>query len=200
MDVCGMRGSVMAFHYVERRFVTLNLVRTTDSVKAGKRKNGLLRWLAMRTACAVAVAAVLGLPPVQSAGPLDLGVHDPRLTRLFTPPAAPPGIYQVFRSPRPIADLAAAFRALDPAPVAGAWRVAPLGPADAFGTTGAYDAPMLARLYVGALPRVARGSLRTAEGLVAYTLIAPWPDADLKALQPGTMVIVFHVTALTGLR
>ena len=161
----------------------------------------LLRWRAMRTAWALGLAAALLVgPAVQSARRVDLGVPDPRLTRLFTPSAAPPGIYQVFRSSQSIVTLAAALRALDPAPVGDAWRVGPLGPADAFGTTGPYDAPKLARLYLGAVPRVARGALHAEDGLVAYTLIAPWPDADLQALQPGTMVIVFHVTALTGLR
>jgi hypothetical protein len=106
----------------------------------------------------------------------------------------------VFRSTRPIAELAAELRVRDPSPVGDAWKVSPLAPVDAFGTVGPYDAPKLARLYMGTRPRVARGSLRTGDGLVAYTLVAPWPDPDLTALQPGTMVIVFHVTALTGLR
>jgi hypothetical protein len=143
------------------------------------------------------IAALVGSAEAGPAPP-RIGTYDPRLTRLFTPPAAPPGIYEVFRSERRIADLAAELRALDPAPVGDAWNVAPLSPVDAFGTTGPYDAPKLARLYMGSRPQVARGSLRTSEGLVAYTLIAPWPDADLTALQPGTMVIVFRVTALTG--
>ena len=155
----------------------------------------------MRTAWALGVTAALVVgSAVQGAARVDLGVADPRLTRLFTPPAAPPGIYQVFRSSQSIAALAAALRAMDPSPVADAWRVGPVGPADAFGTAGPYDAPKLARLYLGTVPRVARGALRNGDGLVSYTLIAPWPDADLQALQPGTMVIVFHVTALTGLR
>jgi len=148
---------------------------------------------------ALLVVALAGNAHAGPAAP-DIGTYDARLTRLFTPAAAPPGIYQVFCSPRPIAELSAALRALDPSPVGDAWRVSPLGPVDAFGTVGPYDAPKLARLYMGSRPQVARGSLRTAEGLVAYTLIAPWPDADLAALQPGTMVIVFRVTALTGLK
>jgi hypothetical protein len=155
----------------------------------------------MRIVCGVAlvVAAQAGTAQPGPAAP-DVGTYDARLTHLFTPAAAPAGIYQVFRSTRSIAELSSALRALDPSPVANAWRVAPLAPVDAFGTVGAYDAPKLARLYMGSRPEVARGSLRTADGLVAYTLIAPWPDADLTALQPGTMVIVFRVTALTGLR
>lgn len=130
----------------------------------------------------------------------DLGVRDAALTRLFTPSSAPPGTYEVYRSPRAIAALAADLRARDPDPVEDAWKVAPLGPADAFGSNGLYDGPRLARLYVGTVPLVARGSLQATEGLLGYTLIAPWPDATLTSLRPGTMVIVVHVTALTGMR
>jgi len=114
--------------------------------------------------------------------------------------AAPRGTFEVYRSPRDIHALAAELAALDPAPSPGAWKVGPLGPGDAFGSAGPYDAPRLARLYVGTLQRVARGSLRRPEGVVGYTLIAPWPDASLSSLQPGTMVIVVHVTALTGMQ
>lgn len=152
------------------------------------------------TAVAVACCAIVGGAGYAAGGPPDLGVRDERLARLFVPVAAPAGTYEVFRSPRRMADLVAELRALDPAPVADAWKIAPLGPGDAFGSAGPYDAPKVARLYVGSAPLVARGSLRTADGVVAYTLIAPWPDPDLSTLHPGTMTIVVHVTALTGFR
>jgi hypothetical protein len=156
-------------------------------------------------AFALAAAAVLCVWAPASAwraggGLPDLGVRDPRLTRLFTPSAAPAGTYEVFRSPRPIAAVAAELRSLDPAPRADAWRIAPLGPGDALGSSAPYDASKVARLYLADAPMVARGSLRTPEGVVGFTLISPWPDADLASLQPGTMTIVVHVTTLTGLR
>jgi hypothetical protein len=134
------------------------------------------------------------------ASSLDLGTPDERLRHLFTPWAAPAATYEVFRSARPIAALAAELRARDPAPRADAWAVRPLAPLDAFGSSAPYDASRLARLYVEGPPLVARGSLRTADGVVGYTLISPWPDADLASLQPGTLVVVVHVTRLTGLR
>lgn len=152
------------------------------------------------SALAVAGLAWAGAPARVAAGPPDIGVSDARLARLFVPLAAPAGTYEVFRSPRPITELVAEFRALDPAPVADAWKTSPLGPGDAFGSSGPYDLPKLARLYGGTRPLVARGSLRTEAGVVGYTLISPWPDPELSALQPGTMTIVVHVTALTGLR
>jgi len=161
---------------------------------------------AMRVVALAAVAvALMGLAGGGTQGRAadphpDLGVRDERLARLFTPAAAPRGTYEVFRSPRPIEVLVAELRALDPSPVADAWKIGRLGPGDAFGSAGAYDAPKLARLYVESSPLVARGSLRSAEGVVGYTLIAPWPDAALATLQPGTMTIVVHVTALTGFR
>jgi len=160
-----------------------------------------MRWWGQELVAGTAVGLAICVAGVATASPgPDLGVKDGQLTRLFTPLAAPRGTYEVYRSPRPIAVLAAELRALDAAPVADAWKVAPLGPADAFGSGGPYDAPKLARRYLGTVPLVARGSLRTPEGLVGYTLIAPWPDPTLERLQSGTMVIVVHVTTLTGMR
>ena len=42
-------------------------------------------------------------------------------------------------------------------------------------------------------PFVARGSLVRDSRRLAYTLISPYPDATLTRLEPGTLVIVFHV-------
>jgi hypothetical protein len=154
----------------------------------------------------IAIVVLAAIPPRFGGSPAaspalpDLGIRDPALTRLFTPMAAPEGTYEVFRSTRPILHLAAELRALDPAPRADAWKVAPLGPGDALGSSAPYDAAKVARLYVGTVPSVARGSLRTDEGVVGYTLVSPWPDANLASLQPGTMTIVVHVTRLTGRR
>lgn len=167
------------------------------------RYNPRARMAAGVPAALVAAIAILGgaatvRPP--AIAEVELGVEDAALTRLFTPPAAPPGVYRVYRSPRPIVELAAVLRALDPEPVEDAWKVGPLAPVDAFGSNAPYDAPRLARLYVGTMPLVARGSLATRQGRIAYTLIAPFPDPALTTLQPGTMIIVCHVTALTGWR
>jgi hypothetical protein len=156
------------------------------------------RVLGLVTATLVATGVTQG--GQQGLGPIDIGTRDAALTRLFVPPSAPAGAYEVFRSPRAIAVIAAELRARDPDPLEDAWRPVRTGPADAFGSNGLYDPMRLARLYVGTVPLVARGSLRTPEGVVGYTLIAPWPDSTFTTLQPGTMVIVVHVTALTGMR
>lgn len=123
-----------------------------------------------------------------------LGRRSPQLERLFTPPAAPQGTYEVYESSTPIADLAATLRARDPSPRPGAWELRNTGAGDAFGAEGAYDRARLALLLEGRSITTVRGSLRETDGSVtAYTLLSPYPDAELSALRAGTMTIVFHV-------
>jgi hypothetical protein len=134
-----------------------------------------------------------------AADPIPLeGVRaDSDLAWLFAPAVAPPGAYDVFRSSRPIAELAAELRRHDPAPRADAWRVLRSDPATAFGTEGRYDRGRLARLFVGRQVLVARGALGSDEELSSYTLVTPVPDRALSMLQNDTMVIVTHVARLT---
>ena len=145
---------------------------------------------------ALALVAVLawsaigfGQPPPADAVTRTLGRNDDGLRRLFTPATFPPGTFTVHRSDERIERLAARLRALDPAPVAGAWRVDGAGVFDAFGAEGPYDKPRLARLFGGSSPSVARGTLVTATGRLAFTLLSPCPDQSLSSLRPGTMVI-----------
>ena len=135
------------------------------------------------------VAAALGL----AGGPPAPGVADATLTRLFTPVGAPSGQYVVSRVDRPIAEVAAELKALDPQPATGAWE--PLRPEahDAFGYDGPYDRSRLARLFRGRRVTLVRGSLKDAGQRVAYTLISPYPSPALDAIVDGTMVIRFHV-------
>jgi hypothetical protein len=130
-------------------------------------------------------------PPATPAG----GEYDPVLTRLFTPGDAPAGAYEVWRSDESIEMMAERLRNLDPAPLADAWKVQRGEPGTVF-TEGSYDRGRLARLYVGQRLSVARGALATPAGVVAFTLVSPWPDAMLRALQPGTLVIVVRVAVL----
>lgn len=140
-------------------------------------------------ACALAWAA----PDAQPIQP-PLGTRSPRLERLFTPPAAPAGLYEVYERNVPIEELAAAFRRLDVRPRTGAWEPKRLGAGDAFGAEGAYDRARLALLLGGGRITTVRGSLHSPDGSVtAYTLLSPYPDAALTRLQTGTMTIVFHV-------
>ena len=122
--------------------------------------------------------------------PSEVGPPDDTLRLLFTPASFPAGTFSVHRSAEPIGRLAGLFKAADPAPAEGAWRVEHAGVFDAFGAEGPYDKPRLALLFGGASPSVARGSFATATGRLALTLISPYPNASLDSLREGTMVIV----------
>jgi hypothetical protein len=156
-----------------------------------------MMWI-RRIGVAVVMVSCL-TAPASAANPVPLNglTRDPELARLFTPAAAPAGAYDIFRSTRAIAELAAELRRQDPSPRADAWRVLRGDPVTAFGSEGRYDRARLARLFVGRQLRVARGALIVNGELSSYTLITPIPDPTLTALQDATMVIVTHVGRLT---
>ena len=79
-------------------------------------------------------------------------------------------------------------------PTPGAWQARPEAPPDAFGTAGAYNRWQVLRLYGSRQPRVARGA-RMDRGRVveAWTLISPYPSADLGTLHPGTMRLILNI-------
>ena len=147
-------------------------------------------WPAALVIVAIGVAA----PPLRSwTPPTRLGTLDPALTRLFTPRAVPDGTYAAYRSTRTLADIAGSLRVQDRSPAPGAWLPVRQEAMDAFGNAGRFDRFRLAELFRGLRPLVARGSLVRDGHRAAYTLISPYPDATLSRLEPGTMVIVFHV-------
>ena len=86
--------------------------------------------------------------------------------------------------------------AADPAAVEtpGAWQPRNELPQDALGTAGAYNRWLVTRLYGSRQPRVARGA-RMDRGRVveAWTLISPYPSADLRTLHPGTMRLILRI-------
>ena len=133
------------------------------------------------------------LSPPMPCGVVDLGQPRAELARIFTPLTAPADAYAVTTTSRQIADLAAALKACDPAPVEGAWQVTRLEAHDAFGQAGIYDRLRLAQLFGGRRLDVVRGSLARDGARDGYTLISPYPDASLTAVNPGTLVIVLHV-------
>jgi hypothetical protein len=82
----------------------------------------------------------------------------------------------------------------------GAWMPRRVPPLDAFGTSGAYDRTLLARLYGGRRPIVARGPMRTAgraesapDAIESWTLVSPYPDPSLRRLRDGTLRIVLRL-------
>lgn len=128
---------------------------------------------------------------------LDLGVADDALRRLFTPLSAPPGTYTVLRSPRPVGELNAALKRLDPAPSPGAWEPQRLEIGGAFGQAGVYDRARLGRLFNGKRVTVVRGSLVVEGRRRAYTLVSPYPNPTLTEVVDGTMAIVIDLGPAT---
>ena len=134
----------------------------------------------------------------------------PATTAVGTPArwSATPEYLDLFVAPnhRQSYDIAVTSRSLDEAiaevvadqnaaQTPGAWQPRGESPRDAFGTAGAYNSWLLARLYGGMAPRVARGA-RLDRGRVveAWTLISPYPSADLRTLHPGTMRLILTVS------
>ena len=119
----------------------------------------------------------------------------PPHARLFAPPEHRQR-YRAFISRRPLDELLAGLAALPAEAPPGAWDAETLPPLDAFGTSGTYERFALVRLYTRTPVRVARGPRASQTGLETWTLISPYPDARLAALEPGTLLLVFDVPPL----
>jgi hypothetical protein len=76
----------------------------------------------------------------------------------------------------------------------GAWQPRPMLALDAFGLAGRYDRSGMARVYGARQPHVARGA-RSEDGRVveSWTLISPYPDAALRRLSEGTLLVVLRL-------
>jgi hypothetical protein len=107
---------------------------------------------------------------------------DAALTRRFTPPLPPLGSYEACTTPEPLA-------AVPPAQ----WRMQPLHPWDAFAGASERDRALLVRLFRGRPAWVARGWSASAAAWAALTLISPYPDAALRTLVDGTLIIIHRV-------
>jgi len=138
------------------------------------------------------IALTLGMALVASAAVQwrDAPAH----AALFVP-ANQRDSYSVALTPAGLEDVLAGLDAdqtLVRAP--GAWHPREESAPDAFGTAGPYNRWLLARLYGSRLARVVRGA-RAERGRVveAWTLISPYPSADLRTLHPGTMRLILKV-------
>ena len=129
-----------------------------------------------------AAAAAL-LPPVFALG-LQAGAPacDPELVALWTPRHPQLGRYEVCTTSRALSEIA------DPS-----WKVEAMAPLDAFGDAGAFNKAALARLYGGRRPTVAHGWVEENGRFVSITLVSPYPDRQLRTLEPGTLVIRYFV-------
>jgi hypothetical protein len=130
-----------------------------------------------RAATAALVPPLLALA-VQTNEP----VCDPALAALWTPAHPQLGRYEVCTSPRALAEIADA-----------GWKVEATPPLDAFGDAGSFSRAAVARLYGGIWPSVARGWIEENGRFVSITLVSPYPDRNLGALEPGTLIIRYFV-------
>jgi hypothetical protein len=126
--------------------------------------------------------AFAGLAIGQTVHPLGPLQCDPALTALFTPRRPQLGRYEACTSEQPLSRL-----------VRDGWIVDTVGPLDALGRAGRYNRARVARLYGGQRATVARGSVQHDRGFEAITLITPYPNRDLTALETGTLVIRYFV-------
>jgi hypothetical protein len=108
---------------------------------------------------------------------------DPILAELFTPARPHLGRYEACVTDEPIARARQA-----------GWQYGPpeqLEALDAFGSAGAYNRAALAQLYRGRRVEVVRGWRRDGARFESVTLLSPYPDASLRTLHEGTLVITF---------
>jgi hypothetical protein len=110
---------------------------------------------------------------------------------LFTPPHPQLGHYEVFTTSEPLPRAMEEEKQTEPE--ATSWNVESAAPLDAFGSAGDYDRAALARLFGGRPASVARGTIQQDGRFVALTLISPYPDPDMRRLNPGTLIIRFTI-------
>ena len=103
--------------------------------------------------------------------------------------------YSISVTEAPLVDVLALITA-DRSAVAtpGAWQPRNESAQDAFGTAGLYNRWLAAGLYGSRQPRVARGARMDRGRIIeAWTLVSPYPSADLATLHPGTMRLILKV-------
>ena len=138
-------------------------------------------WLCAGVKRAAVVAALL--PPAIALGAQGSDQRcDAELAVLWTPRHPQLGRYEVCTTSRSLAEVA------DPS-----WMVETVAPLDAFGGAGSFNKAAVARLYGGRRPTVAHGWLAENGRFVSITLVSPYPDRALRALEPGTLIIRYFV-------
>jgi hypothetical protein len=120
----------------------------------------------------------------------------PAFVPLFTPRAVPAGTYRAFTSPDALdAVLATVRRTSSLSLPAGSFEPQSVIASEAFGQSGGYNRWKLALLYGAQRTRVARGPrIENGQTTEAWTLVSPYPDANLEHLNPGTLLIVMRLT------
>jgi hypothetical protein len=132
--------------------------------------------------------------PAAFAQPYRGWLEVPAYVPLFAP-ATHAGAYRAFVSPLPLTELLRTLaddQTLLRPP--GAWEGRRGGALDAFGRSGGYDRWTLAQLYGGRGATVARGPRAVGGRVVeSWALISPYPDPQLRRLEPGTLILVLMV-------
>jgi hypothetical protein len=120
-------------------------------------------------------------------------IPSPEHGPLFAPPARA-ARFRFARTPDSIDAVARYYRERFPSSEPRSWTIERIAAADAFDGAALFDRSRLARLYRGRPPRVARGAV-TRDGRVVEVvlLISPFPEPDLKRLNPGTLVMTVEV-------
>jgi hypothetical protein len=121
-------------------------------------------------------------------------IESPAHVRLFAPPAHQ-SEYRAFVSKASLDDVLRRLVSAQSGPP-GAWQADSVSPLDAFGASGSYNRFQLSRLYLGKRPRTAHGPWVTADGLEAWTLVSPYPNASLDEVEPGTLLLALRVPPL----
>ena len=128
--------------------------------------------------------------PVAAAQTPDVWREAPAYLALFAPSGPRAAAYRIYVTPL---DLQTVLKQVSSDPAAlhppGSWLPIAQLPSDAFGQTGAYDRSRLARLYGATRATVARGPRANQ----TWTLISPYPNGDMRRLEPGTLLIVMDL-------
>jgi hypothetical protein len=136
----------------------------------------------VKRAARLAALLVLLALGARAGAQADQPICDDALARLWTPRHPRQGRYEACTTPRALRDIARPD-----------WTIETSAPLDALGTAGSYDRAKVARLYGGQYPSVARGWLDEDGRFQAITLVSPYPNRQLTALEPGTLVIRYFV-------
>jgi hypothetical protein len=144
-------------------------------------------------AAAVLCLTVLPTVPFRAVAQPPQITASPAHVRLFAPPARA-AAFRFDRTDAPIESVAQLYRQRWPAADPRSWRIERQAARDAFDGAALYDRARLARLYAGRDPRVARGPVtENAEVVQVVLLMSPYPEADLRRLNPGTLIMTVAV-------
>jgi hypothetical protein len=120
----------------------------------------------------------------------------PAFVPLFTPRGVPAGTYRAFTSPEDLDSVLTSVRRNSSLPLPpGSFEPQSVIASEAFGQSGGYNRWKLALLYGARRTRIARGPrIENGRTIEAWTLISPYPDANLEQLNAGTLLIVMRLT------